>query len=34
MAKTSQDIKAAMPNVEEVEDEGTLGNGQARLHNK
>ena len=34
MAKTCQDIKAAMPNAEEVEDEGTLGNGQARLHNK
>ena len=23
-----------MPNADEVEDEGTLGNGQARLHNK
>ena len=34
MAKTSQDIKAAMPHAEEVEDEGTLGNVMAKLNNK
>ena len=34
MAKTSQDIKAAMPHAEEVEDEGTMGNSQAKLNNK
>ena len=34
MAKTAQDIQAAMPHLEEVEDECTLGNVQAKLNNK
>ena len=34
MAKLGLDVKAAMPQAEEVEDEGTLGNAQALLNNK